>query len=273
MTNHNDALLKTAVALLRIDADQWAAIKDTRRRGTYFSTIFPHDITAHVRPGSLAIIDVPGDTPQLHIGVLRSRRAVATLETRVTFDLVQPIKPDSLDILLNTIDPPTLKASATKLRRSEATLLAVSPKLAVGLLQTIIADPNNNAALKRITAHLGRAKNFGTVRSLQEDAISTALKCFGVIDGAAKVSLPGLDTGIYGLRLQEDAVIEHDARWLPGWSLIDSQPTGHALFRKGDDQLDVYTANRRLAHKNCSNRTSTFSLAQSRDFEAFHTVR
>lgn len=58
-------------------------------------------------------------------------------------------------------------------------------------------------------------------RALQENAVTLALKAFGQIDGATSVSLPGRETALGTVRLLEDAVIEHDARWIPGWHLAD----------------------------------------------------
>jgi hypothetical protein len=47
------------------------------------------------------------------------------------------------------------------------------------------------------------------------------------------------------VRVLEDAAIEHDARWMPGWQLTASDLTGRATFQKRDEQLDVFTANKR----------------------------
>ena len=46
------------------------------------------------------------------------------------------------------------------------------------------------------------------------------------------------------VRLQEDAVIAHDARWLPGWRFDQSDLTGRAIFRKDDAALELFTANK-----------------------------
>jgi hypothetical protein len=43
----------------------------------------------------------------------------------------------------------------------------------------------------------------------------------------------------------EDSVIEHDARHIQGYELVHSDLTGRALFERGEDQLEVFTANRR----------------------------
>ena len=47
------------------------------------------------------------------------------------------------------------------------------------------------------------------------------------------------------MRVLEDAAIEHDARWMPGWKLADSDLTGRATFTRREEQLDVFTANKR----------------------------
>jgi hypothetical protein len=45
--------------------------------------------------------------------------------------------------------------------------------------------------------------------------------------------------------IREDAVIEHDARVVPGFSLSKSDLTGRAIFRKGDEVLEIITASKR----------------------------
>lgn len=47
------------------------------------------------------------------------------------------------------------------------------------------------------------------------------------------------------VRLQEDAVIEHDARSIPDWHLTKSDITGRAYFEKRGERLEVVTANKR----------------------------
>jgi hypothetical protein len=45
--------------------------------------------------------------------------------------------------------------------------------------------------------------------------------------------------------LHEDSVVEHDARQVPGLKLTNVHVTGRAVFRRGSEILEVYTANRR----------------------------
>ena len=72
------------------------------------------------------------------------------------------------------------------------------------------------------------------------DALTLALKAFGAKDAAAtELALSERTTALAASRLLEDVVIEHEARWMDGWLLSDSDLTGRAVFRQGDERLEV----------------------------------
>lgn len=239
-------LAKQGLSLLRWTIDEWKAVEETRLGGARFSLVFPHEIARSARPRSLVLIAVNDDgETALKVGLVRSIQATATFDSRVVFDLVRPITPGSLEQLLAMVTEKSLQNGVTKIKNSSDTFQRISPKLGDSLLRAIAASPDNDAVLQRIASELERPKHFQDARALQQDAVSLALKAFGVKDGATILSLPGGDTSLATVRLLEDAVIEHDARWLPGWSMTDSDLTGRAVFKQGADQLEVFTANKR----------------------------
>jgi hypothetical protein len=61
---------------------------------------------------------------------------------------------------------------------------------------------------------------------------------------ATALALGQRQTALAGARLQEDTVIEHDARWIPGWTMDSSDVTGRAVFTQGREELQVFTANK-----------------------------
>jgi hypothetical protein len=193
---------------------------------------------------ALIAIDDERETA-LKVGLVRSIQATATFDSRVVFDLVRPITPDSLEKLLARVTQKSLKSGVTKIAKSSDKCQRISPKLGASLLGMIAASPDNYAVLQRIASELERPKHFHDARALQQDAVHLALKAFGVEDRATTLSLPGEDSSLATVRLIEDAVIEHDARWLPGWTLTDSYLTGGAVFKQGADQLEIFTANKR----------------------------
>lgn len=234
-----------AVTLLRVSPEQWRAIADTRRQGARFSLNFPHEEARAGQRGGLVLIAAPEPEPLLRIGMIGSIGATSTFDSRVVFDLVSPIGPGSLERLLDGVTAPGLRTPRDRLATGGPGLERVSPKLGETLVNVIAAEPANAPALVRILAQLRRPTRYDNARALQRDALALAIKAFGGSDEASTVALPGAETAIATVRVLEDAAIEHDARWLPGWRLTESDLTGRATFRKRDEQLDVFTANKR----------------------------
>jgi hypothetical protein len=102
--------------------------------------------------------------------------------------------------------------------------------------------------MRAAIASLSSPKYYRGMDAMQEDAVQTALRTFGLSadDQAVSVELvAGQNTALARVNIVEDAVVEHDARHVPGYDLIDSDVTGHAVFERGFERLDVFTANRR----------------------------
>jgi hypothetical protein len=73
------------------------------------------------------------------------------------------------------------------------------------------------------------------------------MRAFGLAVDERAVSLdlvPGKDTGLIRIPVREDAVIQHDARSVPGYELVGSDITGRARFESDYGELEVITANR-----------------------------
>jgi hypothetical protein len=236
-------LAKRGLSLLRLDSDDWEAVEETRHLGTRFSLTFPHEVARNGRSQSAALIAVSGPVPRLRIGFVRSIQAISTFDS--VFDFVHPILPATLDGLLAQVTERSLRSGAAKLGADETRFRSVSAKLSARIIELIAALPDNVPAVQRILSSAQRPRRFENARALQQDAVSLALKVFGLAEVADEVDLPGGDTALAAIRIQEDAVIEHDARWIPGWRLVDSDLTGRAVFTRRDARLEVFTANKR----------------------------
>lgn len=236
-------LKRTNLALLRLSDDEWQAISETRRRGERFSLHFPHKVAREGQRGGLVLVATLADG--LRLGLVTSISATATFDSRVVFDRLTPIAPHSLEHLLAEIDVASLKVPRDRLAASDIPFQRISEKLGHAIVETLVASEENGPAFARVLAHRRRPRRFDNARALQGDAVALAIKAFGGSDEAAAVSLPGGDTALGTVRLLEDAVIEHDARWMPGWRLADSSLTGRATFERRGERLDVFTANKR----------------------------
>lgn len=237
------ALASKNVAYVRLSEDEWDHLHRTRSAGTRFSLIFPHEVARKAKADSLALFAI--NDAELRVGIVSSVQTVATMDSRVLFDLVQPVVPGVLDELVSQLAAMSTRLPTKRLLEGDERLSALSEKLRDKIFEQLTGEPANEIVFSRILARIDRPRRFDGVRALQADAIAVALKAFGVTDGASAVSFVGKDSSIEGARLLEDAVIEHDARWAPGWKLDDSDVTGKAVFTQRSDRLVVYTANKR----------------------------
>jgi len=183
--------------------------------------------------------------PQLKLAWIKSIQAVATLDSRVSFDHVMPVTPATLDALIGDDVPSRFKASAQNLLRSRGTFEEVSARFGEWLLDRIAAREENDPVFRRMTALVARPHQFRNGVALEQDALALALKAFGAPAAeATALALSQRSTALASARLREDVVIEHDARWIPGWTLDSSDVTGRAIFTHGREELQVFTANK-----------------------------
>ncbi|MER9836170.1 hypothetical protein NKJ28_14475 [Mesorhizobium sp. M0145] len=249
-------IVRHGISRLRLSVREWQAIASTRRGTRRFSLTFPHEVARTGRRGGLALIEIFAEDEldgaelaelgfSLLVGRVRSVGATATLDSRVVLDFVLPVTSSLSILLLEGIVEPQLRPHAAALAADTTDYRAVSERLGERIVELLNEVSDNTPALQRILAEHERERRFTSARALQQDAVSLALKAFGATDEAASISLSGRDTALATVPLREDAVIEHDARWVPGWDFIDSDVTGRATFARLGEQLDIWTANHR----------------------------
>ncbi len=239
-------LQRAGLILVRVDRETWEALEDTRRHGARFTLNFRHRIARVAKARSLALIDVEG--ADLRFGIVRSRQAISSLDSRVAFDFVDAIDPHRLTQLLRAVETGALRQTVARLRASTDEITTVSSQLGYSMVGQLAAEDDNAPALRRILAWLGGRGRMENAVVMQHDALKLAISAFGG-DGEAYSLAVRAPTALASTRLLEDAVIEHDARWLPGWTMDSSDMTGRARFSKHDGELEIYTANRRPLEK------------------------
>jgi hypothetical protein len=190
--------------------------------------------------------------PFAYIGLISSRSPVTTLETRVKIKRAISIEPDTEQAMSALLNRKVHVNLLQKKLKSTSDLLVLSPKLSIALIDALIKIPGNKELIRTVVESLAVPKRYTNSAALQEDALQTALKVFGLAarDRASHIELVGSESTALArlpvrVPLIEDAVIEHDARTIPGYTLSVSHITGRALFEKGASKLEVFTANRR----------------------------
>lgn len=237
------------IVLLRFSEDEWGNLVDSRRGVSEFTMARPHAQLEGVKvPAPCLMLGTEGNVEKICFGLLSSKSPITTLDTRIKVSRSVEITPSSIvGIAALVTQAPHAKNFASRLQaKTPVTLL--SPKLSSHLIEKLAAIQGNKGGMRAVAESLMSPKRFKGNAEMQVDAVQTALAAFGLAasDQAFTVDLvEGKATALGRVAIMEDSVVEHDARNVPGYSLIRSDVTGRAVFKKGEDQLEVFTANRR----------------------------
>lgn len=237
------------IAILRIDAEDWAALHNSRRGVGEFTTAISHRAFEHLEAPTLCLLLADTeDGSRMMAGVIGKPSAVTTLQSRIKLRRVFPIEPASPDALVKILSNPVHITAMLSRLADRAELTMLSPKLSGHIIEQLAAIESNNVALRSIGAALSAPRRVRSNSALQDQGLRTALRAFGLSPDAPAdfVELLGEDeTAISRISVIEDGFIEHDARWIRGMDMIASDATGRAVFSRGNERLEVYTANRR----------------------------
>jgi hypothetical protein len=237
------------IVVLRLAHDDWYALLNSKRGANEFTIARSHALFDNVKVPAPCLILGKSDTGEcVYFGLLTSKSAVTTLESRVKVSRALAIAPSSKKELIELVtEAPYAKNFATRIRSNQIVTL-LSPKLSSHLIDRLVSIKSNKGGMRVIAESLSVPKRFKGNAALQEDAVQTALAVFGLAgsDQASTLELvEGKSTALGRVKIMEDSVVEHDARSIPGYTLIQSDVTGRAIFQRGNEQLEVFTANRR----------------------------
>ena len=238
------------LVVFQFDDEEWSSLRGSRSGANQFTIARSHELFGKVRVPTACLIfgrDSAG-IDEVYFGLASSRSAVTTLESRIKVQRAAHIQPSSkADVLRLVTDKRHARYWRDRLDSRE-TVTVLSPKLSADLVKKLAAVESNRGAIRAVVASLSAPRYYREMDAMQEDAVQTALRAFGLSMDDQAVSLElarGQDTALARVNIMEDSVIEHDARTFPQYDLIGSSITGRAVFRRGPEQLEVFTANRR----------------------------
>lgn len=240
---------KKHLVILRFEDDEWERLRESRRGVSGFTVARAHSLCDGVRVPTLCLIRggrLCSDS--LYLGVLWSCSPVTTLDSRIKVKRVLPIHPRSESGLLDLVSNRAHVRNLRERLHSREPVVVLSPRLSSDLIDGLTRIEENHNALSAAAQLLGTPGVSEDIFALQEDALHMALKAFGLSahDPAVELRVAhGRETALGRVEIMEDSVIEHDARYIPGYDLVQSDLTGRAVFQRGDQWLEVYTANRR----------------------------
>lgn len=237
------------MVVLRLDATEFEALRSSRRGVGEFTIALPHLDFSHVKAPTLCLLLVQlTDEHHAYLGLIGSRSAITTLQSRVKIKRAVSIRPPELAALVELLTSPGYRSTLVQ-RLSQGTKLTVlSPKLSGAFVDQLALVEANAGPMRALAAAFSIPRQFRSNAALQDDAVRMAMKAFGLpADNRAETLElhPDRETGLARIPIVEDGAIEHDARSVPGFDLIESDRTGRAVFARGNELLEVYTANRR----------------------------
>lgn len=235
------------IVVLRLGDDERMPLESSHLGVNGFTKALPKDSLKDAKGVPLCLISM-GTGENLYLGLIGSRSNITTFDVRIKIERATEIRPSSTAGLLRLV---TEQPHAGNLRRrlsSSGSVKVLSPKLGAHLVERLASIDENRDAMRAVVESLSAPGEFRGPAALQESAVRGALKAFGLYSGdqASSLQLVGdRETTLSGMGgITEDSVIEHDARSVPDYDLFGSDLTGRAVFQRGNERLEVFTANR-----------------------------
>jgi hypothetical protein len=241
-------LTRKPLVLLRFSDDEWEGLDQAASGIRKFTIARPHHTLRGVSAPTACIFHGPAGGDSLCIGVLASRASVTTLDSRLKVQRGFRIAVETEAELPGLLASLQLTNSLITRLRGTDPVVVFTPALGAALIDGLARSEENHPALRMVAEVLGAPTRFRSVEAQQDDAIHAALTAFDIPLDEPAVSLDlvrGERSGLARMSVIEDSVIEHDARAIPGLDLVGSGVTGRAVFGRGPEQLEVFTANRR----------------------------
>lgn len=250
------------LVLFRFEDGYESALQGTRHGLNRFTEVRSHDALSDVRPPTLCLAEMrDGNFSRFYVGIIKSKAAVATFDSRITIIKLKSLNLSSLSTLAESLDDKIFQTLLGQKLGHVTFATVLSPKLSAAIVDALAKDPDNKKAIEAAASHVPRLRTISIAEWEQFNAVKTAMAAFGlsaadqpeileVIDGADS-TLNYLDASFNSVEeppeeasVLEDNVIAVDASVVQGFELKKKYVTGRAVFIHKGEQLEIYTANK-----------------------------
>lgn len=250
------------LVLLRFEDGYESALNGTRHGLNRFTEVKGHDSLSELKPPTLCLAEMPdGESKKVYVGVVKSKAAVATFDSRVTIIKLKPLNLPSFSTLTSKLDEKIFQTLLDQRLADVRFATVLSPKLSVAIVDALSKDAANKKAIEAAASHIPKLRRISAAEWGQFDAIKTAMAAFGLsksdfpeileVAEGSDSTLNYLDTHFdppeeppSDASVLEDNVISKDASVIPGFELEKKYVTGRAVFFNSGERLEVYTANK-----------------------------
>ena len=239
---------KHPLAVLRLDSEQQETLSSRAGGETIsFSIALPRAALRGLRVPTtcLLITENHRGKKKTYFGSATGKSPVTTLESRLMIENARPIAPDGEESIMALVTDRRFASDLRNRLGNRERLVRLSPMLSAHLVGKLAEVRGNRDEMRRAASGLESPRKYSDNRALQEDAVNSALRAFGLTPRAAATSVETEGpTALGRVPIREDAAIEHDVRQIPEFTLTASNLTGRAVFEKGRERLEIITANR-----------------------------
>ena len=248
----NKFLKNTPLVILKFSTE-WKTLQQSRNGLTEFTIAKPHIQTEKIRSPCFCLLQGTSNVDSIYLGLITSTGAVTTLETRLKIRKAKVLYPNANKGFMTLLVDDKFKNDFIKRTTKANSVVKLSPSLSIYLIERLLTIQPNISTINRLWDFINRPKAFTGPLALQDDAIKIALRLFGlsINDDPIEVEIKTDNQSAisYYTPLLEDAIIEHDARYVPNFKLVGSDGTGKAIFQHQNQFLEIYTANKRPLEK------------------------
>lgn len=236
--------------LIRFDDDESERLWECRRWPEWFTFVRPHALFESCQVPTICLVEMrEAGTTACYLATARRKTAVATTGSRMTVTRVRPLSVHSFKALAKLIMNKRSSSMLQSQLSRAPSVLGLSPKLSASIVRALASDESNREAMEVAAGELPGLRRIKDVVWAQRDAIGMAMAAFGLESTAMATDVTvrkgaSSELSRAGTYLLEDNIIGMDASVIPGFSLIEKDATGRAVFQRGDERLEVYTANR-----------------------------
>lgn len=243
-----------SLAVLRFNSELAESLRRSSNGLQKFTFAELHSEFEGLRPPTLCLTEVQDesygdDYYECYIGIVTSKAAITTFDSRLTVVKLREVNLTSLESLVFKVPKGQYRRMLRNQLPEESMVSVLSPKLSSSVIEVLAADSANKSALEAAASNLPGLRIASNPEWEQIDAVQTAMAAFGINKSAIAETVAVREgasstLGNIGAHVFEDNVIIKDSSVLPGFSLIDRDLTGRAVFEKRGERLEVYTANR-----------------------------
>lgn len=179
--------------VVQLDENDSARLTESKYGFNEFTMVRSHDMLSGIKTPTACLVfgSLPhhkdGAAAHGYLGIVSSRGPITTLDTRIKIRRAVRIEPNKVKGLIALLGSDPHAGRLLKKLESEP-VAVLSPKLSSTLIKALAGIPANQGPMRAVTESLHSPRHYTNFSAVQEDAVQTALKAFGLSASERRVS-------------------------------------------------------------------------------------